>query len=320
MTPPRISIIIPAYAHAQFIGDAIRSVVKQALEDWELIIVNDGSPDDTYNVVKPFLPDPRIQYFEQKNQGQSAARNFGISMAQGEFIHLLDDDDWMPSDAFEWQVATLTTCPDVATIVGAVTYVTENGATIAQPPIKEGRIYFLDLFGGNVYASPGQALFRRTVFEQVGLFDIKMPGVDDYDMMFRVARSHQILSTNRNALFYRCHPTNASSNRAHMLESGLKVIRHHLASVPPSRERRQAKRIGMRYQYRYAGSVLLANAISGTNQKNKIRQPPAWKILAKHFGLALLTDPILLIDVFLDILRGYKRRYFPKWRVCQPRK
>lgn len=318
MFTARVSIIVPAYAHAQFIGDAIRSVINQTLADWELIIVNDGSQDNTRDVIKPFLSDCRIRYYEQKNQGQSVARNVGISKSRGKYIHFLDDDDWLPSNALDWQLSTLTTCPDVAVIVGSVTYVTETGTSVSLPRIKEGKISFLDLFGGNAYASPGQALFRREVFDQVGLFDVSLPGVDDYDMLFKVARSLHILSTNRNALFYRCHQNNASSNRVQMLENGLKVIGRHLGSVPVGRERRQAKRIGMRYQYRYAGSVLLANAISGTHQKVDVRQRPILIPLAKYFWLALLSDPILMKNIFLDTLRGYKRRCFPKWRVVEP--
>ncbi|CAN5151430.1 glycosyltransferase family A protein [soil metagenome] len=90
---PIVSVIMPAFMHGAFISQAIRSVLGQTLRDWELIIVNDGSSDDTEIIVEPYTRDQRIRYFYQDNCGPAAARNFAVSKARGELIAYLDADD-----------------------------------------------------------------------------------------------------------------------------------------------------------------------------------------------------------------------------------
>src|ERR1700719_2929443 len=104
---PAVSVIIPTYNHRDFVLDAIESVFAQTFTDYEVIVVNDGSPDDTASVLAPLASAGRIRYLEQANAGQGAARNRGIAQARGEFIALLDDDDRWPADKLEWQVGEL---------------------------------------------------------------------------------------------------------------------------------------------------------------------------------------------------------------------
>lgn len=91
---PQFSIIMPTYNRAKFISTAIESVINQTFNNWELIIIDDGSIDDTNNIVSNYLKDSRVRYFYQKNQERSVARNNGISKARGEFICFLDSDDY----------------------------------------------------------------------------------------------------------------------------------------------------------------------------------------------------------------------------------
>src|ERR1700744_3962326 len=95
---PIVSIIMPAFMHGVFIGQAIRSVLGQTLQDWELIVVNDGSSDDTEIIVEPYTRDQRIRYFYQDNGGPAAARNFAVSKAHGDLIAYLDADDLFLKD------------------------------------------------------------------------------------------------------------------------------------------------------------------------------------------------------------------------------
>ena len=98
MKSPLVSVIIPAYKNAEFLSDAINSVLKQTCSHFELIIVNDASPDNTDEVVKTFY-DPRIKYIlHEKNKGLSAARNTGIRNSTGDYIALLDGDDYFHPD------------------------------------------------------------------------------------------------------------------------------------------------------------------------------------------------------------------------------
>lgn len=271
MAKPLVSVIVPAYAHAQFIGDAIRSVVNQTFADWELIVVNDGSPDDTCDVVKPFLSDPRIQYYEQKNQGQSAARNFGISMAHGEFIHLLDDDDSLPSDTLEWQVDYLTKNREFSAIVGSTNYIDEDGKYLAASSISDGTISFHDLFSGNAFDSPGQALFRHDSLKTVGRFNASLRGVDDYDFMFRFTRVFKVKKVNRVCLNYRCHSGNASRNKALMLSGGLAVAYKHLEYIEDIQLRNTLRANVIKTLSHYAGRDIIKEYIANPLSLNSIK-------------------------------------------------
>lgn len=99
---PKISVIVPCYNQAQYMDEALQSVLEQTFQDWECIIVNDGSPDDTEEVAKRWLEkDARFKYLKKENGGLSSARNAGIEMAQGEWIQFLDCDDYMDSEKLQ---------------------------------------------------------------------------------------------------------------------------------------------------------------------------------------------------------------------------
>lgn len=106
MSAPLVSIVVPAYNAAAFVGDAIAAALMQTHSSIEVIVVDDGSTDDTAEIVHS-NPDPRLKYVFQKNQGQSAAINFGVTKSQGDYIKLLDADDWINPQHVERQVAVL---------------------------------------------------------------------------------------------------------------------------------------------------------------------------------------------------------------------
>src|SRR3954471_16219960 len=111
-TSPAVSVVIPTYKHAGYIEETLQSVFAQTFTDFEVIVVNDGSPDNTTAVLQPWVASGRIRYLEQPNAGQSAARNAGIRLARGEFVALLDDDDLWPADKLAIQVERLRTQPN----------------------------------------------------------------------------------------------------------------------------------------------------------------------------------------------------------------
>ena len=102
MTNPQISVILSAYNEERFIRKAIESVVNQTLEDIEIIIINDGSTDDTLDIINSYADkDKRIVVIDQENIGLGASRNKGMKIAKGEYVTFLDGDDWFREDAFE---------------------------------------------------------------------------------------------------------------------------------------------------------------------------------------------------------------------------
>jgi len=183
---PRISVIIPCYNYSPLVGRAIESVLNQTYHDFEVIVIDDGSTDNSAEVILKFS---QIRYFYQKNKGPNAARNTGIQAATGEFIALLDaDDEWLP-DKLERQIVIMETRPEVGLVFSNVFLVEGlSGAIIGTYPrhfFHEGHV-IKKLFMNQFIPSP-TPLIRRSVFEQVGLFNPNTIGSDDWEMWLRIS-------------------------------------------------------------------------------------------------------------------------------------
>src|SRR5215208_1895402 len=141
MTSPSFSVIIPAYNNAEYLGDAINSVVNQSYPNFELIVVNDASPDNAAEVIKSFT-DPRVKYVEhQVNKGLSAARNTGILNASGDYIALLDGDDYFHPDKLKLHAEFLEAHPEVDVTYNARFELNHSAKTIRdlwRPPASLG--------------------------------------------------------------------------------------------------------------------------------------------------------------------------------------
>lgn len=121
MFNPLISIIMPAYNAGNFIKESIQSVINQSYINWELIIINDGSLDNTEEVIKSFS-DTRIRYYKQENKGVSAARNVGLYQMKGEYFTFLDADDLFPVNSLEFRINYLSSRQEVNILAGAVSF------------------------------------------------------------------------------------------------------------------------------------------------------------------------------------------------------
>jgi glycosyltransferase involved in cell wall biosynthesis len=184
--PLMISVVIPAYNSGPYIAEAIRSVMMQTYPDWELIVVDDGSTDDTVEQVKPFLSDSRISFHHKVNGGPSSARNYGIHLAKGDLIALLDADDyWLPTK-LENQIVIMDQYPEVG-VCGTQRALLSPAGDIRYYPARRafhGRAFPRLLF--EPLADMSSALIRRSVFEKVGLFDESLRLAEDYEFWLRV--------------------------------------------------------------------------------------------------------------------------------------
>ena len=239
---PTVSVIIPTYKHRDFVQATLNSVFAQTFTDYEVIVINDGSPDDTAAVLQPLADAGRIRYIEQQNQGQSAARNRGIAEAQGEFIALLDDDDLWPSDKLQWQVDALRENAAAVMVYGGASFVKPefdlvkdgSGGGAGFHPDKASTVgsAYKEFMVTNPTSSPGQTLIRAAAVKQTQGFDPKIWGADDYDLYVRLAKLGDFIYVRRLALYYRQHAENASKNfRRHYLNV-CAVRRKHLGQYP----------------------------------------------------------------------------------------
>lgn len=313
---PRVSVIIPAYNHARFITDAVDSVLRQTFRDFEIIVINDGSPDDTEAVLPPYIEAGKIIYHLQPNAGVAAARNTGIAMASGEYVALLDDDDTWPEDKLEWQVRRLDETD--AVLVGGVC---DTGKpTRRRTRLAEDSYQVLetaDFFQGNPFGSPGQTLIRRTALEAAGGFDPAIWGVDDLDLWIRLSRVGAMRKYGRNALFYRVHDSNASLNLPRMAENLRKVISKNVALASPV-DRSRLDRLGHRYLFKYAGKKLIwrsgALVCEGQFRAASQAMGEAFRFLGgRHF-----KDPYLFGAVVLAMIKTpFKLRVPSAWCASQ---
>jgi glycosyltransferase involved in cell wall biosynthesis len=302
---PTVSVIVPAYGHARLILETLESVFAQSYRDFELIVINDGSPDDTAKVLAPLVASGTIRYFEQPNQGVAVTRNFGISQAAGEYIALLDDDDlWLP-DKLEWQVAAM----DDRTLVGIggeAEYLTPCGIERERP--ITGTADYLELkqfFKGNPFNSPGQVLFRKAAFEKGARFDPEIWGADDLDFWMELTKHGKILKISRLCLQYRIHDSNASRNHLKMMVNIRKVIDKRLRTLHGT-EFKKCRRAGYRWLYAdYAtGLIWKIKADFFSSDPNLLRGISISLVLARTFCSALFHDKWIGRSLFRKFVKA----------------
>ena len=299
MTAPLVSVVMPTYGHREYILRSLDSVFRQTFRDYEIIVINDGSPDDTATLLKPLAQAGRITYFEQTNQGQSTARNRGLAQARGRFIALLDDDDLWPEDKLEWQVNFLEQNPTVGVIAGVAQMIDEQGR-LGERRDFHPSITFEFLFEKNPIFTPGQTLIRADLLRSLGGFNPAIWGADDWDLWFRIIRRQEIVMQDRLALYYRMHPTNASKQVGRLLAGCCMVVKGHLKHAAPGR-RWRLRRAGYRRIYVSFGSALVAGA---RHEVKEGRLGSAWRELValRAMGPGFFLDPAFCAWFLRDLL------------------
>ncbi len=207
---PRVSAIIPTYNRAAQVTRAIDSALAQTWPDVEVVVTDDGSHDNTLEVLARY--GARIRVVAQHNQGLSAARNAAINAATGEFIAILDDDDeWLP-DRLAVQMPLMLSDPAIGLAGSAMWLVDATGGLLPeQQPDRPGvtSLTLEDLFIANRIGCP-TALIRRRVLEETGLFDTSLPYAEDYDMWVRIAGRHRVIEVPQRLARYRIWHDNKS--------------------------------------------------------------------------------------------------------------
>lgn len=187
---PRVTVVTPAYNVAKYIGEAVDSVLRQTFADFEYLVVDDGSIDDSIEVVKTHVgDDPRFRLVQGKHRGLSSARNVGIHESRGKYIAYLDGDDrWHPK-FLERQVTLIESLPsNVGAVFCRSRMILENGTTVFFQWQRVGSYDFDDFLVGNNPARNGSSLLiRKSCFDEVGGFDEKLQYVEDLEMWLRIA-------------------------------------------------------------------------------------------------------------------------------------
>jgi glycosyltransferase involved in cell wall biosynthesis len=232
---PTVDVIIPAYNAAHYLPAAIESVVSQTFDDWQILLVDDGSTDNTAEAVAPFLDrlGSKIRYIMQENRGLPAARNTAIRASTAEFLALLDADDmWLPCRLAE-SVKILRERPRAGLAYGLITGIDKEN----RPGITwRGNLSDADgpiapqLYMRKVELPCPTITFRRKCVDEVGLFDETMRATEDRDLWLRIALRYEVAFVPKVLAYYRLSPNSMSTDPQRMLQAQLKFIRKHYGS------------------------------------------------------------------------------------------
>lgn len=221
---PKVSVIIPAYQCELFIKETLDSIFSQTYKDFEVIVVNDGSSDNTAQILLDYQPKQNLFVFEQSNLGPSAARNNGIKRCSGEYIAFIDADDlWLP-DKLEKQVAILEQNPETILVYSDTFFFDINkwkDTSFDFAPPYKGMI-FEQLFVNN-FIPLLTVLIRRNTLDKVGLFDEEIIGPEDYDLWLRSSQFGKVDFINEPLAVYRINFGQLSKKKLRMIQNILRV-------------------------------------------------------------------------------------------------
>jgi len=216
---PKVSVILPTYNRARFLEEAIQSVLTQDFQDYEIIVLDDGSNDNTKEIIKSFKS-KKIRYFFQNNKGRSRARNRAMELAQGQYLAFLDSDDVFLPGKLTKQVKCLDEHPEVGMVYASALTMDENGRKLNKKyrATSSGFIYKEVAFVFPLTVILPAAMVRREVFDKVGKFDVKMDRFEDSDMWRRITQKYLVLAVREPLCQIRHH-------RGNLMERPSKLLR-----------------------------------------------------------------------------------------------
>lgn len=226
-----MSVVIPNYNHASYIGAAIQSVLNQTYRTFEIIVVDDGSTDNSREVVAQF--GDQVTYLWQENRGLSAARNTGIQAANGTYIGLLDADDLYEPAFLSTLVPILQANPQTDGVYCGYRFVDHNNHPLPQVEarlIADGQLYQA-LVDGN-FLVPESMLVRRSCYASVPPFDESLRACEDWDMWLAISRQYKIVGTDRVLTRHRILPGSMSTDPKRMLKNRMAVLAKHFGPEP----------------------------------------------------------------------------------------
>lgn len=264
-----VSVVIPCYQQGHFLSEAIESVLTQTLAAQEIIVVDDGSKDDTAAVASRYA---EVRYVYQDNSGSATARNRGLSESTGKYVVFLDADDRLLSNALEIGVNSLTDYPKCAFVFGRCQYIDhdESAVCVFQPPYHEGDDYLAMLRTCPIW-HPAAVMCRRSVFDIIKGFDQSLVACADYEFYLRVTRKWPVHCHNKIISEYRQHRANKTSNNSLTLNALTRILRSQLPVIEGNKDYEEAMGTGIRefQRYYYRNSIRQLRSSLKTNRHRK---------------------------------------------------
>lgn len=254
-----VSVIVPSYNMAHFLPQAVQSALDQNYPDVEVQIIDDGSTDNTPEVVRQWEGNPRVRVHRQVNGGLSHARNQGIALTRGPFIALLDADDlWVPQK-LAMQIALFQDRPEVGVVYSGYQRIDGEGQPLSTEPttMHRGRVSAALLIENFLPAS--SVVVRRECFERHGGFDVALRTGEDYDMWLRLSAHYEFDFIAERATRYRIWGGQMSHDYRARYETGIRTMQRFLDENPGTVDRAAVRR-AWAHTYTGRGDVTLWRA------------------------------------------------------------
>lgn len=314
---PLVSIIIPCYNAEQYLREAIESVLRQSHAPVEILVVDNGSTDRSGQIAQQYP----VRYLRLDAPNLCAARNAGIRESSGAYLAFLDADDRLMPRGIEAGVRLLEERPEYAMTVGDHVFISRDGAWHSGSSKKclQGSHYG-ELLRSNFIEMISSALFRRSLFERVGLFDVSLRAAEDYDLYLRIARENSILCHPKVIAEYRIHEAELSRNSEVMLASSLLVLERQRPFVGENDGLRAAYAYGMRFWRRKYGRQLALELAFSDRSGGVADFRRKLRMLARQYplGICIMLALRLLPAGAIERLRLAWRRYAILARSAPP--
>ncbi len=287
----KVSIIIPTYNSANTIEETIVSVQQQSFTNWELIIIDDGSQDNTVEVIKN-IAESRIKLFSDKNGGVAVARNRGIAQATGDFIAFLDADDLWTPDKLKLQIEALNQNPKAKVAYSWTSFIDENGKFLfsGKNLYYQGNVYS-NLLLTNFLLSGSNILICRDALQVVTSFRPDLPYVADWDFYLRLAKNFEFAVVPKYQILYRQSANSMSSKIEQIKQESLEIINEAFQTRPAQFFCSKKRSLSILYLYcaeLYQKKINIEDRQSLFNAK-------------ENFKISLLLYPPSLLEI--DTLR-----------------
>ncbi|MBD2449484.1 glycosyltransferase family 2 protein [Nostoc sp. FACHB-152] len=297
---PKISVIIPAYNAECTIGETIQSVQQQTFQDFELIIIDDGSKDKTLEIIQS-INDKRLKIFAYENGGVAEARNRGISHANAEYIAFLDADDLWTPDKLELQLVALQKNPEVGVAYSWTSYFSDSPKKVLYPGKSvhfSGDVY-AQLLVNNFLASGSNPLICRKVIESVGKFDPTCTPCEDWDFYLRLAARSSFVVVPKHQILYRQSSNSGSSKMKAVEKAGLLTIQKAYQVAPPKLQ--YLRHQSLAWFYQYCTQQYLKQDVNNIDAVNQASQK-LWTAIRLH-------PQILLQDYAQSLIRWLIKKW-----------
>jgi glycosyltransferase involved in cell wall biosynthesis len=236
---PAVSVVIPAYNAGRYLAAAVDSVLRQTFGDLEIVIVDDGSTDDTPAVLSAY--GERIQVLRQANAGVARARNAGTAAARGDYVAFLDADDLWQPEKIEKQMITLAATQDCRACYSAFTLLASDRIVLSRSPRRASLVEDLLLLG-NVVGTPSTVVCDRALLLEVSGFDPELSLGADWDLWLRLAVRTEFAYIDESLVGYRIHDTNMSRDVALLERDSERLLQKALADPALPAHLRMARR------------------------------------------------------------------------------